>query len=137
MYVVQSIISLVFPGVTEAAGKSVKVATAGASTAQRGSVKGLKGDAAGIAGGSSRSQEGGPLLPVSMGETEGIEAPREQTGAGSPSEPGSPTYRALAQHAASIETFLAAGDASTSAQEESTALAQLMQVLNDHGEPSP
>ena len=38
--------------------------------------------------------------------------------------------RALAQHAASIESFLAGGDASVSAREESTALAQLMQVLN-------
>ena len=38
--------------------------------------------------------------------------------------------RALAQHAASIESFLAGGDASVSAREESTALAQLMQVLH-------
>ena len=37
--------------------------------------------------------------------------------------------RALAQHAASIESFLAGGNASVSAREESTALAQLMQVL--------
>ena len=59
-------------------------------------------------------------------------APKEP---GSPSDLGSPTYKALAQHAASIETFLAAGDASTSAREESTALAQLMQVLNDSAAP--
>ena len=62
-------------------------------------------------------------------------APRETGAAGSLSELGSPTYKALAQHAASIETFLAAGDASTSAREESSALAQLIQVLNDSVAP--
>ena len=61
--------------------------------------------------------------------------PREAGTVGSPPELGSPTYKAIAQHAASIETFLAAGDASTSAREESSALAQLMQVLNDSVAP--
>lgn len=70
--------------------------------------------------------------PLSKGGSQGMAAPKEP---GSPSDLGSPTYKALAQHAASIETFLAAGDASTSAQEESTALAQLMQVLNDNAAP--
>ena len=67
-------------------------------------------------------------LPLFKGGTQGMAEPKELGGA---SGPGSPTYRALAQHAASIESFLAAGDASRSAQDESTALAQLMQVLND------
>ena len=70
--------------------------------------------------------------PLSKGGTEGMTAPRESD---SGSGPGSPTYRALAPHAASIETFLSAGGASTSALDESTALAQLMQVLNENPAP--
>ena len=68
-------------------------------------------------------------LPLPKGGSQGIAQPKELGGA---SGPGSPTYNALAQHAASIETFLAGGDASMSAQDESTALAQLMQVLNNN-----
>ena len=71
------------------------------------------------------SLDGSPLV---KGGSQGMTELKEL---GSASGPGSPTYRALAQHAASIETFLAAGDASRSAQDESTALAQLMQVLNE------
>ena len=70
--------------------------------------------------------------PQSKGGLQGMAQPKEL---GSASGPGSPTYKALAQHATSIETFLAGGVASMSARDESTALAQLMQVLNDNPDP--